>query len=244
MTTITLVNPYTFAAAPPLPPGATPTVEAVTTTALTASSNSSATFSGYTPLEDDLIILVSTSQSTIAAAADPSGWVNLLGSGGEAQVGASAMGGTFVYHWVTAGEESAVEQTYTCTGLFGGGSETGATEGFAIRGANLTTPIDLIATDTTTGATAVTPHVTAALAGASLSDDSLVIGGVAKDGSGSYGTQNPTGWTQLQSVDGAQGRWSGELNTATVAGVTVPAATLTPSGADEFLGWAIAIAAP
>jgi len=174
------------------------------------------------------------------AVVDVAGWTNAGGSGAEVNA-SSATGMAAIYHWVDAGEVSGVAQTYTATGFFGAGSETGYVHAFAVRGVNTSTPIDdfSMLADIALGAS----HLTPALTGSNLSTGSTVLAGLGRDGaSGSgYGTQNPTGWTQLLSTAVNNDRWSGILNTATTTGVGVASASLTPVVADEYISWAIAL---
>lgn len=169
-------------------------------------------------------------------AADSGGWTNLLGSGVVVNVGA-AMGLGVLRRWVTAADQSGSNRTYDPVAIVG--SETGYQHAFAIRGANLTTPIDDIATGQ--GATLVTPHVLPGLPGANLGNGSLVLGCVAKDGTGAYSAV-PSGYSLVINSDTNQGRWSGVYNSKTVAGVDVPATNITPSAADEYAAVTIAIA--
>lgn len=244
MSAVTLVNPFIIVPTGGPPPPTVPTLVASASTALAASADATGTFSGYVPALNDLILHAVSSTSTMAAAADPSGWTNLLGSGGELNV-AAAMSGLWCYHFVDAGEVSAVAQTYTATGILGA-AETGIIHSFAVRGVNTSTPVDLFNT-TSDALSSATPHLTAALAGASLSDGSLVLAGVMKDGSSSTdygpGAQNPAPYSQVLNTTGTQGRWSGQVAAGTTAGVTIPAVSVTPVSADEFIGWAIALAA-
>jgi len=241
MAVINLINPYRFPTAPP-GGGSQPSLIAVGTGTITSASDAVGGFSSYTPALNDFILLVSSTQTTMAITADVSGWVNILGTGGEYNVG-SALGTSYLYHWVDAGEVSAVTQIYTCAAIYSPSTETGYTHAFAVRGVSTSNPIDHIANFSE--ATAVTPHATPVLPGASLSNNSLVIVGTARDGaSGSgYGTQNPTGFTQQLSTATNNDRWSGTYNSPTTAGVDVPSVNLTPLAADEYASWAIALAA-
>lgn len=222
----------------PLGGGPTPpTVVGFVTTTVTVST-AAFTFPGsYTPQENDLVLSLPSSQSTMAVAADSAGWINVLGSGNEHNAGA-ACGMAALYRWVTAADESGVNRTYNPFALLG--AENGDHHAYAIRGANLTTPIDAYAT--ALGATAVTPHTVPGLPGASLSSGSLVIATVAKDGSGVY-SSTPAAYGSAWQSNTIQGRWSGEHDNATTAGVDVTAYTVTPSSADEYVAMTIAIAA-
>jgi hypothetical protein len=222
------------------PAGGTPTIISSNGgQVLTSTADCTGVFSGYTPALDDMILLIPTSSSTgtLAVASDGGGWLNALGSGNEVNAG-SAMGIAFFYHWVTAGEVSAVTQTYTFTGGLVG-LETGYTQALAIRGVNKTTPFDDIQTNPI--ATAVTPHDTPALSGSNLGNDSLILIGVAKDGTGDYGVLNPTGYTHVVNSNVNNARWIGVRNTPSVAGVGVASVSITPTAADEYIGFALAL---
>ena len=168
----------------------------------------SVTFSGYTPLEGDYIILFAASTTTLAIFADaslPAGWSNPLGD--TIEINSDAHGMAVVYHKVTAGEQTAVTQTYTATNALQA-AETGMVHGVAVRDAHQTDPIDGSGT-VQDSANTVTPHVLAAITGSGvLVNRSLVISSVAKDATGAY-SSTPAGWTQLLATNTNQGMWTG-----------------------------------
>ena len=187
------------------------------------------TFTGYTPLENDIVVLFPSSTTVLGVVADaslPSGWSNPLGDGVE--VNSDAHGIACLIHTVTAAEESGGTTTYTATNALDA-AETGNVTGCVIRGSS---GVDA-ANSTFNSGNTVTPHVLASLPGGSLSDGSQVISCVAKDGTGAYST-DPTGWTGLVTSNTNQGKWLGRRDALTTAGVDVSATNITPSAGDEY----------
>lgn len=202
-------------------------------------SSAAVTFSSYTPQLNDLILCFMSSTSSVSAAADSGGWVNVQGSANETTH--SAMGMIAAYHFVTSGEVSAVTTTYDPTVIIG--SETGYNHALALRGVDTTTPIDGWGNDGTASTSASTPHVLAGITGSGvLISNSLVISSVAKDATGAY-SSTPAGWTQQLATNTTQGRWTGTRDTLTTLNTDVTATNITPSAADEFLSITVAITA-
>ena len=193
----------------------------------------------WDPAENDLILTFASSASTVAApAADPSGWVNLLGVGGELNTAAASHGMVIFRHWVTAAEASASTIIYA-PAVFGG-NETGNTCVIVVRGVNTTTPINVQAS--LLGETALTPHVLPGLTGGNqpTTTDCLVVGCVVKDATGTY--TDPAGWTLAVSNNTNQGKWLGTRNTGTTAATDVTATNITPSASDEYISFTVALA--
>jgi hypothetical protein len=201
----------------------------------------SVTFSGYTPLEDDLVILFPSSTTVLGAVANaslPAGWVNPLGDGVE--VNSDSHGLACFYHLVTAGEESGGTTTYTATNALDA-AETGRVHGVVVRNVDPSAPIDGFNTAFNSGNT-TTPHVLAGITGSGvLLDGSLVVSSVAADGTGTYGSV-PAGWTQLQTAGTTQGRWTGTRDTLTTVNTDVTATNITPSAGDEYCSITLAVA--
>lgn len=197
------------------------------------------TFPGtYTPLEDDLVVLFIASTTVldvVANASLPAGWVNPLGDGVE--VNSDAHGVAILYHFVTAGEETAVTLTYTATNALAA-AETGNVLGVAVRNVDTTTPIDSINT-TFSSTNTVTPAVLASLTGTNLSDNSLVLRYTAQDSTGTY--TEPAAHTEIVTSNTNQGTWLGRLDALTTAGADVAATDITPDAGDEYASITVAL---
>lgn len=206
-----------------------------------STNDPSVTFTGYTPLENDLVILFPSSTTVLGVVANaslPAGWANPLGDGVE--INSDAHGMAALYHLVTAAEETAVTTTYTATDALDA-AETGYVHGEVFRYVNPAAPIDGFNTDQGSGNT-TTPHVLAGITGSGvLLDDSMVVSSVAKDATGAYSSV-PAGWTQLQATNTNQGRWTGIRNTLTTVDTDVTATNITPSAGDEYVSITLALA--
>lgn len=202
------------------------------------SRSPSLTFTGWTPALNDLVIMFPRDASPDSTLTIPGGWVNPLG--GTTKITTDSNQSAVLYHFVTAGEVSAVTTTYSPTNLFSF-AIFGSVVGSVLRGVDTTTPVDSVATTFDSSDTA-TPHVIPALTGANLSTGSLVLGATSRDGDGAYGS-GPGGWTQITKTADWSPTWYGNLNAATTAGVDVPAATITPNAGDEYTGISIALTA-
>lgn len=208
-----------------------------TSTSSSGGASPSCAFGGsYTPQLNDLVVAIYTSASTgITLSATPAGWVNPLGSTVDIETDAHET--SIGYHFVTAGEVSAVTTTYTPTNWFSGAQTVGIV-GVVLRGVDTTTPIDDIAT-TFDSTNTVTPHVIPGLTGANLGNNSMVVGFLSLDGTSTY--TDPAGWTLCaKNSAGQQGRAAYRCNTLTTAGNNFASQNVTPSTGDEYIGIAIA----
>jgi hypothetical protein len=221
------------------PPPTGPTVVATDVTIGTASSPA-ATFDGYTPQQDDVVVLCAgTTLLTSPGITVGSGWINPLG--GNTIAASDAHSQCCVYHVVTAAEQSAVTTAYTATNLWNsnpGGSET---HGLVLRGVDPANIVDAAASAFSNVNTA-TPHMLAGLTGASLSTGSLVVSFVIKDQTGAYSAA-PTGWTLQTTSNTTQGMAGLTRDALTTAGTDVTATAITPSAGDEYTSITVAFTA-
>ena len=192
------------------------------------------TFTGYVPQTNDLVALwVSSAAIGIDLVVDgslPAGWFGLLGSGVDVASDAHSM--TALYHFVTAAEADAITTTYTATNALAG-AVTGYVQGVAIRNVDTTSPIDSAAS-TFSSVNTATPHVLAALVGANLLTNSLVVSSVARDATGAY-AGGATGYTTLRADNTNNARWIGYGTALTVAGANWAAQNITPAAGDEYI---------
>jgi hypothetical protein len=130
---------------------------------------------------------------------------------------------------VTTAEATAVTRTYSP--VLYSVAQTGNTAGVVLRGVDTTAIIDSVATGFSSVNTA-TPHVLPALVGANLSTNSIVIGVVVKDTTGTYTT--PEGYGLLASSNVNQGKavYAGAM--PTIAGTAKATGDATPSAGDEY----------
>jgi hypothetical protein len=220
--------------------GAPPPHIVATSTAALSTNDPALTFQGYTPVENDVVVMWPSSATVLGVVADsslPSGWVNPLGDGVE--VLSDAHGLCVLYHLVTAAEESGGTITYTATNALDA-AETGNVAGCVVRAVDSTTVIDSI--NSTFDSSNATPHVLASLTGTNLSTGSLVLSCVAKDGTGAY-TTTPSGWSFVETTNTNQGKALLSRNTFTTADTNVDATNITPSAGDEYASITVALLA-
>lgn len=204
----------------------------------TVTSRSPATtFSGYTPVTDDIIYLFMRVGANPAAITVPSGWTNVLG--GTTQVAVTNLLACAVCHPVTSAEAAAVTTTYTPTNLFNSAQTTGI-EGMVLRGVDPANVIDAVGTDSSDTGTAT--HVLAGLAGANLTNNALVVGSLAGGATSQY-TTDPTGWTNIVKSSGGQatrGVWS--RNALAVAGSDIATTNVTIGTSARYASITVAFA--
>lgn len=196
-------------------------------------NNPNMTFSAtkWQPKTNDLVELwVALPTSTTITV--PSGWVNVFGGNTVVDSGQHTL--YCIYHLVTAAEETAATLFYTASGVHT--SATCTILGVVVRNVDPTNPIDSAAS--TFSATATATHVLASLVGSNLTDDSLVLSGLAADGTGQ--PTPPDGWGTITGAGGTvQSNFLFSRNVHTTAGVNV-AATNVVSVSDEFASITVA----
>lgn len=190
---------------------------------------------GWTPLENDIIVVYLSCTNTFTFST-LSGWSliteNVTPGDNSTESGA-------LYHQVTSTEETAGTTSYSLSGLFGGGTETGRWWAIVVRGVDPADPVDGYGTWFTAGDTD-TAHQLAAITGTGLSDNSLVLRFISCDAaSRTYTT--PSGHTKLMDGGSNSGGWAGYRNTLTSAGVNVNAEATTVSTGDEGVSISVAM---
>lgn len=192
----------------------------------------------WTPALNDLVVFWTTAESIVTSITVQAGWGNPLGGNTLVQSDANAL--VCVYHFVTAGEVTAVTRTYSAVNLFTN-SRAGATAGVVLRGVDPDAPIDS-ASSTFSSTDTATPHTLPGLTGANLANNSFVLSGIGPDGNESYTT--PTGWTQQISQVITVGRniWVGSQDALTIAGANISDVSITPSAGDEYCAITVAFA--
>ena len=206
-----------------------------TTVDFGGSATVSVTFSGYDPQENDVIAFwTSHDANTRNMTGNPAGWAKVTGSpgisaNGDVKSDENVMG--FVYHLVTASEESANTTTYSATNLWDGTTTIRNVLAAVIRNVDPATPIDKAA-----GffhSTGASPHLLVPTGGITPTyNDSQVVTGIASNGAETYTT--PAGWTVQVSAANALRRALFSRNTPTSAGVAVPAQNITVSATNEY----------
>lgn len=212
----------------------TPFVEASAAAAVTASRSPSVTFSGYTPVEGDVVYLFTSAlgNGNLTGGAEPAGWVNPLGTGVVTEPSDSSMSTVSVYHVVTSGEASGVVTTYTATNLWSG-AQDGEVLGVVVRHASGSVSVDDASGLSEAGN--ADPHILPGLTGANLSTGSLVISGVAADETAATLYTTPVGWESAVAPSGTnQAAWLGARDGGTVEGVSISATSIDVSLASEF----------
>lgn len=214
----------------------TPTIVANATTTLTASRSPALTFLGP-PAEDDIVVMMPSSTTT-SSITIPTGWTNALGGTTDVESTGNVHQACAVVHKVTAAEALAATVTFTATNLYDV-AETGHTLGCVIRNVDPNNIIDL-ANSKSGGA--ATPHVLASLEGDNMATGSLVVGRVAKDGTGAYATR-PAGWGFVVTSNVNMGGALLRKEVLTTAGTDIAEANITPSASDEYVSILIAFTA-
>lgn len=220
--------------ADPNPPIAAPVVLNALGSTLSSSRSPGITFgANVNPLENDMVLFFPSSGATPPLPmTTPSGWVNV------ATVETSTVHQLCCfYHWVTAAEAAASTRIYTATNLYNA-NQAGNTAALLIRGVDTTTPIDLVS-NVASAVSTTTPHTLPALTGTSLSNNSLVVGCVCKDGTGSYTT--PSGWTLQVTVASSTQKCVYTRDALTVSGTNVSTTNVTPNAADEYASLNVAL---
>jgi hypothetical protein len=203
----------------------------------TASASPTIDFAGegWTPVEDDLVLLFCSTTNTTVVNAVPSGWDD--SGAGLVFAGDTTCYIAAVYHWVTAGEESGGTTSYTVSSLWDA-AETNMVMGAVYRGVDTTDPI--MDTGANSNASNSTTHVLPAIAGTNILDDGVVVGCVNADGAADY--TDPAGWTPLEEQTANDpGCWLGQHDTLTTAGVGVSATNITCSISGETAAITIAL---
>ena len=208
--------------------------------AITASRSPAITFSPYHPQVDDIVLFFPSSTGITITPTAPAGWINPLG--GTTDVETTAHEICCVYFPVTDASNQTGSVTYTATNLFGA-TTTGNVVGCVLRGVDPAAIID----DSGTGfsnTTTATPHVLPGLTGANLTNDSMVISCVAKDGTGAYSAANqPVGWQYIVTNNTNQGKALLMRDNLAVAGTNIAATNITPSAGDEYASITLAFTA-
>lgn len=214
-------------------PVVAPTFVQAATAPLASAFSVSVTFAAGVQTGDVVYFYCCHGTTGMTISAMPAGWVNVLGGVATVQGGQNAACG--IYHVVTAGENG--QTTFATASMFTSGI-TGNVTAVVLRGVKTSTPVD--GAGSTFSGTVVTPHVLAAITGTggALGDNSLVVRGVAKDGTGSYTT--PAGHTMRQTSNSTSAAWLGTRDAATVASTDVAAVNITPSASDEFCSISVA----
>lgn len=219
--------------------GDDPIVVTQNTAALTASRSPTVTFTGQGAniLENDVVVFFASSSVISATMTEPATWVNPLGAGVDVESDAHQL--VCAYHIVTAAEDTANTDAWTVTNWYGA-NVTGNTIGVVLRGINTSGVVDLANSALITGNS--TTHVLASLAGASLSDRSIVIRCTCSDGTGTY-SNIPGGNTAIQTSNSTTAKWVGRRDALTTAGVDVAASNITISTTNEYASISVAFAA-
>ena len=188
----------------------------------------------WTPRLNDLVILFGAATTVATVATTPSGWINPLGSG----VGVSSDSHTLavMYHWVTGAEEAAGTLSYSAT--FWTASNTGNTIGVVLRGVDMNSTLDSIASAFNSGDT-TTPHVLPGLTGTDVDTGSTVLSCVAKASTGTYTV--PMGWGLGYATNSQQGTYLAVRNDLTTAGVNIANTNIVPSAGDEYASVTLAL---
>jgi len=204
--------------------------------AFTASRSPAITFpSTWTPALNELVI-VWPSSTTTATITDVAGWTNPLGSGVDVESDAHQL--SCGYHFVTAGEVSAVTRSWTLTNWYDT-TQTGNIIGCVISGAATSSTIDSVNSKFDSANTA-TPHSTAVLLGTNLTTGSLVLSCTVSDGTNTYAA-DPAGWARIITENTNQGKILLQRDALTTASSNVDEVSLTPAAGDEFISITIAI---
>ena len=237
MSSTVFVNPYMFVSGAPTPPSSSLSVVASRAEAMTATASPSFTVVGYTPVENDLVVLWNASTTSATLATVGSGWVNVLGGTNISTPADGTVAVACLAHVVTASEQSANTNSWTLTNLWNV-TETGETIVVVVRGADPLNPIDSAAA--AFNASPVTPHVLAGLTGTDLETGSLVMSGVFPDAMGTYSA--PVGWASVSATTAVnQGGEVFSRTDATLAGVDVTATNVVPSASDEYASITVAV---
>lgn len=205
---------------------------------VTASRSPSITFSTYTPATNDVIAFFAACLTIAAAATAPSGWVLPTPAAGANPVASDSHTYAFTYHLVTAGEAGG-SATFTATNLWNA-TVTGNVTGIVLRGVDAAVVVDSLASGFSSVDT-VTPHVFPALTGSNLSDDSLIVNGVAKAATGTYTT--PTNYTARGSNNTNQANNLYTRIALVTEGTNIAVQNITPSAGDEYCTFSVAFAA-
>ena len=234
-----LINPYIFTANFPSEFEGELPISIVTTLAEPVNSTASPTisFTSYTPIENDTIVMWSASSSGATLALVPSDWINVLGGTAIATPGDGTLAITCLAHIITATEASTGTTSWTFSGMWNT-PEVGETIAVIIRGVNTTNPIN--AATASFNASPVATHVLAEVSGASLDTGSLVLSGVFPDNLQTYTT--PAGWSSISATTGTnQGGHVFMNNNLTIAGTSVSPTDIIPSSTDEYASITVAL---
>ena len=201
--------------------------------ALSSSRSPGVTFATYSdPTVGDVVVLW-CSNTTNVGATIVSGWTYHSGQASDSHHA------DCISHVVTAADVTAGTITYQAVNFLNGAA-TGNTLGVVLRGVDLDYYEDSHA-DSNNSANTATPHILPALAGAELLDNSLILGMISKDGTGTWTT--PTGWTSRVSSNTNMGAVIYSRDALTTQGVNTTATNVTPSAGDEYCATTIAFVA-
>lgn len=197
----------------------------------TANPNMTFSSTKWVPKTNDVVQLWVT-LPTSATITVPAGWTNVLVGNTVVNSGQHTL--YCIYHLVTAAEETAGTLFYTANGTHT--SATCTILGVVLRGVDPINPVDSAAS--TFSGTATATHVLAGLTGANLTDDSLVLSGLAADGTGQ--PTPPDEWGVITGAGGTvQSNFLFSRNVRATAGVNV-AATNVVSPSDEYASITVA----
>jgi hypothetical protein len=215
-------------------------ISVVATNSSTGSNGAavSITFTSYTPVVDDIVVILAANGSTGSNLPLKSGWVNCHPSGASNVVASDSHVAACHYHKVTSTEATNGTQTYSLNAWPAG---YGDYAGIVLRGVDPTTPLDSSAVGFNS-ANSATPHVLPALTGANLSSNSLVLGFLNQDNQGSASWTTPSGWTQriVAPTTVGTGGVIYARNTLTTAGTDVLATNVTPAAGQEYAAFTVA----
>lgn len=228
-----LVNPFILAVPDEPPPTGELTELETVAAAFSATNAPTVTFTG--PFEENDLILIFSSTDTNAAinGSYNTSYATIVGGALILPVNTS-VSVCCQYHWVTSAEESGSTVTFGQT-LYAA-TEAGTVYGVALRGADLTTPIDLF--NSAFGATQ--PFTLSGLAD-TITDGCLVYSILGVDLIPTLDAPTNS-WEVIHAnvgtghVGGLYGRPAPAVN-----GVAVPAGSVGASGNDDFANLTVAI---
>lgn len=211
-----------------------PEIIATDTRLGTSTRTVTATFTGYTPIEgDDVLIFAGIpTDGSAPAVTPPSGWATV------AQVGHTLGSLSAVHHVVTSGEATGGTTTFTATNHFNL-AKSWRSVACVVRDVN---QADLIDGFGTANGASTTPHPTAAIAGGGLSSGSLVLACVSAGDNRTY-SGAPAGWSLAVSNSSGTGIGLWVRASASSAGEDVTSVNVTPSAAAAYTAISVAVSA-
>lgn len=183
----------------------------------------------WTPQEGDYILVALQSPASDTTVSLPSGWDEIVPI---MDPGDLSMTTQALYHVVTSAEETAVTNTWTLTGLWGGSPRVTNYVLVVLRGINGIDSAASALQDTT-----INPFALPSLSGANLSSNSVVVSMIIADSSSRYYVL-PAGY---DSIAEGFGGIAIIRQTLTSAGVDVSATNIYADRGDEFCAITVAL---